>query len=170
MYTFEESRRVGTMFKKLLFLLMFIGYFPYLFLFTSVKEVKDSERAYVCHVESLGEIKENLGFGKVYYDPFGLQTTSNHTIILPYFFQHGEVKYGSCKGTNIILGKSNLPIGARIHVYTVDVEIKLFKQTLFKQTHWTMYGTTEDKYEGEKILTKLIDNREVKFFGGKRVK
>jgi hypothetical protein len=158
--------------KKLLILLMFLGYLPYLFLFTSVENVKDSERAYHCHVKTLGEVKEYLGYGMVYYNPLGLQAASNHAIILPYFFLHGEVKYAECAGKEIILGINDLKVEEKIRVVTIDRIVKIFGHTFHSETNWESFGTSSEKHfkEGEIILTKLVNDKEVQFFGGKKVK
>ncbi len=154
-------------------LLILLGLIPYLFLFTSIEEVKNSQQKYDCHIETFGQIQQTIGFGSVYYRPLGNSSINNHRKVLPFFFQKGEVKYASCAGTEIALGSGlDFKIGDKITVYSELNEVKFLGYTIHSEKNWSSFGTAdrEDWVEGERVLKQLINDKEVLFFGGKKIK
>lgn len=154
--------------------LLLISWSPYLFLATSVETTSIGERAFNCTIKSAGKLNQVIGFAANYYRPLRNRSfLKGGVIVLPYFFSKDELFYAHCGDEEFSLGFTNfLKIGEKIHVYTEVASIKFFGHELFKEERSVNgFGTGwQGKTEGETILIRLENDKEVKYFHGEKVK
>lgn len=160
--------------KKLLliFPLLLASWSPYLFLATSVEEATLTDRAYNCTVTDLGEVNLPVSLGVVYYNFIDQKTWDNRRIVLPYFNRKGQVSGARCGDKDLLVGFTDYTKpGDKIHVYTDNQVIKFFGKTIDSYENINMFGNGwVGTTEGETVMIKLIDGKEVKMFGGKIIK
>jgi len=155
----------------ILTLLILLSWSPYLFLATSVKEVELSDRAYDCTVMNGGRYNKLITLTRVYYNPLEgfLKGTEK---IMPLFLLDEQVSYARCGKDEFLIGKQDYAKpGEQVHIFTRDLVINFFGYQISKETDIDMFGSGWlNKTEGETVLVKLINNKEVKMFGGKILK
>jgi hypothetical protein len=158
--------------KKLLIgLALLLTWSPYLFLATSIEDVKDSHRAYNCTVQSAGNIKEFFILADTYYTPI-VKTTmlDGGRTILPRFFFEDEVSYAQCGRYAFGLGRSDfMKPGDKIFLYTRQSVVKFLGIVVseYEGFHSASKGWGPDSKEGEVVAVVLIDGKEQKMFAGK---
>lgn len=157
------------MMKLAIALLLMASWSPYLFLATSVEEATMTDRAYNCTVTDLGEVDLPVSLGVVYYNFISENTWDNKRIVLPYFNRKGKVSGARCGDKDLLVGFTDYTKpGEKIHVFTDTQVIKFFGITLESYENINMFGTGwSGTIEGETIMIKLVDGKEVKMFGGK---
>ncbi len=159
--------------KKLLLIPLLLSWLPYLFLATSVDRLDTGQRAFNCTIKSAGKIKQTIALGAVYYSPFKDKASlKGGYMLVPYFFKNEDLFYAQCGDEQFILGSASfLKIDEKIHVSTQPAIARLFGYELFREEDVDGFGTGwEGKKEGETILVKLVNDKEVKFFHGKPIK
>lgn len=159
--------------KLILSALILLSWSPYLFLATSVETTPIGERAFNCTIQSAGPLHQTVGFGAHYYRPLRNRASlKGGVIVLPYFFSKEELFYAHCGDEQFSIGYADfLKVGEKIHVYTEIATVKFFGHELFKEERSVNgFGTGwEGKNEGETVLTRLENDKEVKYFHGKPV-
>jgi hypothetical protein len=159
--------------KKVLLVSVLISWLPYLFLATSVDRLETGQRAFNCTIKSAGKISQFVSLGAVYYSPLKDRAFSKGGyVILPYFFKKEDFFYAQCGDEKIALySMSFLKIDEKIHVNTRPAVARLFGYELFREEDVDGFGTGwEGKKEGETVLVRLVDDKEVRFFHGKPIK
>lgn len=118
--------------KKILLVLLVLGYLPYLFLATSVERLDPKKAAqYDCVASKTQHVKEWVSFGTVYYD-FNMK--HNKRIVMPYFFLEGDIFYAICGNTTFPIGRTDwLKPGDKMKVRTEVSTVKFFGKTLFSE-------------------------------------
>lgn len=130
--------------RALITLLVLILAIPYVFLNTSVKQVKAKAKEYHCVVSKNERVKQPVVLGTVFYSyNFKLHDVRK---VVPYVGFDEVVNYAQCGDKEFTLGTFDFgdtlnKVGTKIHLYTKTDQIFLFGIHLWDEEDIEMFGT-----------------------------